>query len=381
MSLIISDEHFNDPYLTYHSLINNDGIHWSSQFDAWLVFDFTLIKKLLEGDLLSSKKNKLSKIEGSAINFPLLNNFYNHWLMYNDDPIHGEMRSWAVKLLKEQQANIELVTFNTCLIDAVNKLQSESSSFEFVEKYSKNIASIVLSKLYKCESNKINTLLGETENIVDLLGSMKITKELLISADLSLKKVFVFIEQIVDIEELKRMTTFDWEDILSLLGNILLDGYKSLHTLISNVSYNILLNDLKNTELVIGEFTKSVEEFIRYDPPFQYISRTVKADISLNGNEIKGGQKMMLFIAAANRCPCASINPRLLDYESTGSTDHLSFGYGKHYCIGASIVRQTLRSILNPLLNELHKFQLVKPVVWQQSYGYRAFNTMELARK
>jgi cytochrome P450 len=95
----------------------------------------------------------------------------------------------------------------------------------------------------------------------------------------------------------------------------------------------------------------AVQECIRYVTPLAHMRRTATADAELFGNEIKQGDKLILWYISANRDETVFENPDKLIVTRDNARRHLSFGYGIHRCVGARLAELQLRV----LLEEMHE--------------------------
>jgi cytochrome P450 len=81
-----------------------------------------------------------------------------------------------------------------------------------------------------------------------------------------------------------------------------------------------------------------VEETLRYDASSQIIARTVAADFTSHGQTVAAGQRLLLLIGSANRDPATFAQPDRYDLDRDTSA-LISFGAGRHYCLGANLAR------------------------------------------
>lgn len=81
-----------------------------------------------------------------------------------------------------------------------------------------------------------------------------------------------------------------------------------------------------------------IEETLRYDASSQVIARTVAEDYTAHGQVIAAGQRLLLLIGAANRDPATFPRPDEFDLDRDTSA-LISFGAGRHYCLGANLAR------------------------------------------
>jgi cytochrome P450 len=93
-----------------------------------------------------------------------------------------------------------------------------------------------------------------------------------------------------------------------------------------------------------------VEEVARLDPPFNFHYRAVKRSCELSGFELDPGDRLMLLWASANRDPAHVDGPDELRLDRKHGKDHMTFGRGRHFCIGAAVARLEARIVCEELL-------------------------------
>lgn len=93
----------------------------------------------------------------------------------------------------------------------------------------------------------------------------------------------------------------------------------------------------------------AVEEILRFESPVQGLSRVTRREVTLHGRRIPEGARVHLLWASANRDPRAFPEPDRFDPTRTPN-NHLAFGFGIHFCLGASLARTELRVGLEALL-------------------------------
>jgi cytochrome P450 len=89
---------------------------------------------------------------------------------------------------------------------------------------------------------------------------------------------------------------------------------------------------------------------LRYDSPVQATVRVALEDVELGGQLLPKGALAICAIGAANRDPAVFADPDRLDVGRR-EVHHLSFGFGAHFCLGASLARLEARSAFRGLLD------------------------------
>jgi cytochrome P450 len=101
----------------------------------------------------------------------------------------------------------------------------------------------------------------------------------------------------------------------------------------------------------------AVEELLRYESPSPVQARYVTKDVEHYGQAIPQGSVVLLLTAAANRDEREFPEPDRFDIRRT-ITHHLAFGYGVHFCLGASLARLEGRVALDELLQRFPTWEV-----------------------
>jgi len=96
----------------------------------------------------------------------------------------------------------------------------------------------------------------------------------------------------------------------------------------------------------------AVEEILRYASPVTHIMRTATREVEMHGQKIRAGDRVVIWNASANRDQAAFPDPDRFDVGRTPN-DHLAFGHGEHFCLGANLARLEVRVILEELQERL----------------------------
>jgi cytochrome P450 len=100
-----------------------------------------------------------------------------------------------------------------------------------------------------------------------------------------------------------------------------------------------------------------IEETIRYDSPSQMLARTVTKDFASHGQTVRAGDRLVLVVGAANRDPAVFPDPDRYDLERDTSS-LISFGSGRHYCLGANLARLEAKVALGEFTRRVARFEI-----------------------
>jgi cytochrome P450 len=102
----------------------------------------------------------------------------------------------------------------------------------------------------------------------------------------------------------------------------------------------------------------AIDELLRYEAPSPIQARYVTRDVVHHGEKIPAGSVVALLNASANRDHRAFENPDDFDIRRRGERNHLSFGFGVHFCLGASLARLEGRVALDEVLNRFPEWDV-----------------------
>jgi cholest-4-en-3-one 26-monooxygenase len=101
----------------------------------------------------------------------------------------------------------------------------------------------------------------------------------------------------------------------------------------------------------------AVEEVLRWTSPIKNMARTTTADVELTGVNIPGGAKVVVLYESANFDENHFANADVFDIERAPN-DHIAFGFGPHFCLGAALARAELTAIVGQVLERLPNLRL-----------------------
>jgi cytochrome P450 len=96
-----------------------------------------------------------------------------------------------------------------------------------------------------------------------------------------------------------------------------------------------------------------VEEILRVVPPPAGMARTAVRDVEFMGQQIAAGERVYMWLAAANRDPLVFPDPDTIDFERANAADHVTFSTGHHRCLGSPLAKVEIAEILTTVLTEL----------------------------
>ena len=125
----------------------------------------------------------------------------------------------------------------------------------------------------------------------------------------------------------------------------------------------------------------AVEEMLRYDAPVQTLVRIARAESEIGGTRVEAGSLVAILFGAANRDPAQFPEPNRFDV-SRAPNDHVAFGEGIHFCIGAPLARLEARVAFEEIVMRFASMQLADsnaPLVYRGSMVTRGLRSLPLS--
>lgn len=152
------------------------------------------------------------------------------------------------------------------------------------------------------------------------------------------------------------------EDVNNVVFGLLLAGHETTTNMSANAILT-LLQDRDSWEAIVADkdlIPNAVEECLRFRPSVVAWRRLVRTDVELSGVSISAGSRILCFLPSGNRDETHVENGDVLDIYRSDARGHVSFGFGRHFCLGAPLARFELAVILEELTGRLPGMRLVE---------------------
>jgi cytochrome P450 len=152
------------------------------------------------------------------------------------------------------------------------------------------------------------------------------------------------------------------EDVIAFLFLMVVAGNETTTKLLGHAVFHLTrhpdqLAAVFDTPELVGSW---IEETLRYDTSSQLLARYLLEDVELHGRVAPQGSKLLLCLGSANRDERVFDRPD--DYDIFRNPDelakHLSFGGGRHFCLGANLARLEARVALAGLVERARSIEV-----------------------
>jgi cholest-4-en-3-one 26-monooxygenase len=167
--------------------------------------------------------------------------------------------------------------------------------------------------------------------------------------------------------------TLTTEQVLSE-GLLLVDGgAETTRTVIARTILDLIAHPEQWQALKDGaDLAVATEEFIRWVTPIHNMCRVAAVDADVGGQPIEAGQQLVLMYSSGNRDPAHFADPERYDVARSPN-NHIAFGFGTHFCLGAALARMEIRVFFAELVRRVRSLRLVPgtaPVEMPNAFVY-----------
>jgi cytochrome P450 len=170
-------------------------------------------------------------------------------------------------------------------------------------------------------------------------------------------------------------------ELLSTLGLLLIAGHETTVNLIGNGLLQFSRHPDEYAKLrsdVRGLRKGAVEEVLRFDPPVQITGRIAMTELTFDGHTLTPGSQGLCVIGGANRDP-DEFGTTANDFDITRSNNnHVSFGAGIHFCIGAPLARMEATVAFERFAERVESFELTEEPTYREAFVLRGLHKLPI---
>ena len=386
-----------DPYPFYHRLRAEEPVHFSQRLGTWVLTRYDNIMAVTRDKLLSSARmdfylNPISTQLHDRLG-PLTETM-SRWMSMNDPPDHTRLRGLVTEAFSPRMVD-GLAPRIQQICDSLIDAFGDHGQVDLIDHFAYPLPATVICEMLGIPSGDQQQFRAWSEDIVAFsAGSGIMLQHVAEQAQRSQSELVRYFRDLI--AQRRRRPK---EDLISALIALEKQGNKLTEMETHSMCVQLFVAGHETTTNLIGNgllalldhpavlrrlraeptFTRSaVEEFLRYSSPVQRAARVAGEDFQIRGNRIKEGDSVMLMFGAANRDPSQFADPDHLDIGREPN-NHLAFGWGPHFCIGAPLARLEARIAFATILRRLPEFHLTgKPLEWRPTMAMRGLKSLPI---
>jgi cholest-4-en-3-one 26-monooxygenase len=365
IDLLAPELYAGDPYPTYAWMRANEPVYWDEANQLWGISrydDIVRIEKDKE-TFISSDTEK----GGYRPNLPA-----DPAIIGLDDPMHHKRRNLVSRRFTPRAASAwedDIRAKVNRLIDGAVAAQEEHGSVEIVNEIAAPLPAMMIGKLLGFDEDDWPKLKHWSETTIAMGGGPRYFSEIGMTSAMEFAgacaELWAEKKQNPGDDVLSHYTTAEidgcpMDEAMVISDSLLLldGGAETTRTVIAHTIVNLFRNPEQLEKLRAGaDLTVAVEEFIRYVTPVHNMCRVAREDAVVNGVTIPKGNQVVLMYSSANRDESQFDDAEALDVTRTPN-NHIAFGFGTHFCLGASLARLEIKTMFEELLRRTKGWEI-----------------------
>ncbi len=369
-----------NPYPYYAHLRNHSPVYWVESLQSWAVSRYEDVAYVAKNTQLFSSAPIVPAILGELNPVPEVN-----WLISTDPPAHMALRKLVNKAFTPRMVGAlepRIKEIAAQLLDGIE----EGGDFDLVRDFSTPLPVMVIAEMLGVETERYRDFKRWSDDMLRATGGAIPPAELE-RLRASVDDLRHYFEQAI--EERRRNPKEDLitalvraeeerqalsaREVLAMCLLLLLGGNETTTNLLGNTVITLLSHpaELAKVRADLSLVPQMIEEMLRYESPVQAILRLATSDAEIAGSTIPAGGRVLILYGSANRDERQFPNPDTFDL-TRNPQDHLGFGFGIHYCLGAPLARLEARVAMDAFLRRFPRIQLREQRLnWVDSFVVR----------
>ncbi|UGQ11875.1 cytochrome P450 [Yinghuangia sp. ASG 101] len=348
-----------DPYPIYKRLREEAPLYYNEKYDFYAVSRHSDVQKGLgDWQTYSSSRGDILELIQAGIEFPPGS------LIFEDPPVHDIHRRLLARIFTPRRI-AELEPKARAYCKRALEPVTGADRFDLIETLSAEMPMRVIGMLLGIPEADQEIFRDRTDAALSTEGNRD-PKMRAQENNLSTEEFRDYVEwrkthpsddlmtelmtaEFTDENGVKRTLTDD--EVITYCTVVAGAGNETTGRLIGWFGATMARHPEQRAELVADRslIPNAIEEILRYEPTGPFTARYVAKDVELHGRTVPAGSAILFIQAAANRDPERFPDPDRFDIHRV--TQHMSFGVGAHYCLGAALARLEGRVAAEEILN------------------------------
>ncbi|MCV7410620.1 hypothetical protein AWC05_20565 [Mycobacterium florentinum] len=393
---ILSPDAVSDPYSYFAPLRDTRPVFWDARYKSWLLTSHDVVSRALRDDHFSSNRivpfidNKLTGPDADPL---ILQAFtvLKDWMVFQDEPGHARLRG-LVRTAFTPRAIAKMEEGVRKLSEQLLAAIDYGSEFDLIEHFAYPLPAMVIAEMLGVPLKDRGMFRRWAEDIGPLVsGGLDDPDRYQRAAGAMAELVEFFADMLRHyraqpadnlitalIRARDANDSLTEAEVIATCTLLMFGGHETTANLIANSVLALIRHPDEMDAFCEGLITPAdaVEEFLRYDGPGKAVVRLVGEEVEYGGEVLRPGQRVFIVLAAANHDPAVFGDPDALRLRRNAK-QHLSFGFGSHFCLGAPLARLEGRIALPLLANALRRFELAdRELKWQPVFLTRGLQEL-----
>ncbi len=392
----LSPEVIANPYPMYQLLRANDPVHWSPLMEAWVLTRYDdVVAVLTNPNMSADRRQAQNRLAQEAVRREEEFGPFGRTqtMLTSDPPEHTRLRRLVSKAFTPRVVETMRPRIQEIVDELLDGVQG-AGTMDIVRDLAYPLPVIVIAEMLGVPPDDREDFKRWSDEIVATLGPV-VAEDVLKRASQSIHDLSQYfrgiiaqrreepredlISSLIAAEEQGQILSED--ELLATAMLLLVAGNETTTNLIGNGMLALLRNpdQMRKLRDEPGLIQTGVEELLRYDSPVQGTGRVATEETAINGHVVTPGQVVFTSLGAANRDPAQFDEPDRLDITRSPN-EHVSFGDGIHFCLGAPLARAEGQIAIGTLLRRFPEPRLEQEnPPWGGSFILRGLKSLPVS--
>jgi pimeloyl-[acyl-carrier protein] synthase len=387
-----------NPHPMYRALREQKPVHFSEMIEAWILTRYDDVDAVLMDPRFSAERDnaktrfaEMARARRGEQDFGPFTRVPT--MLGSDPPVHTRLRRLVSKAFTPRAVQ-DLRPRIQEIVDELLDAAAAKGTFDLVADLAYPTPVIVIAEMLGVPTSDRTEFKRWSDDIVATLGGPFVSPDTVETARRSVNELVDYLHG--HIEDRRKEPQDDLisgliaaeedgsvlseDEIMATTILLLVAGNETTTHLIGNGTHALLNNRdqwdlLKNDPSLI---TSAVEELIRHDGPVQATARVATEPIYVAGITVDAWQVAMVLLGSANRDPAKYPDPDKLDI-TRNPTDHLGFGDGIHFCLGAPLARAEAQIAIGTLIKRFPGLKQESDPTWGGTFIIRGVKSLQVS--
>ena len=355
-----------DPYPTYRRLRDEAPIYYNERYDVWALSRHADVEKaLVSWETFSNARSDILEIVQSGMELP------SGVVLFEDPPVHTMHRGLMSRVFTPRRMSAleqQVRDFCAACLDPL----VGSDRFDFVADLGAEMPMRVIGMLLGIPDSEQTAVRDRSDAFLRTEAGkpMDVKKDAIANGEMYAEYIDWRVEHPSD-DLMTALLNAEFEDQTGTTRRLTRDEVLTYTQVLAGAGNETTGRLIGWLGKVLGDhpderrqlvadpslIPNTVEETLRFEPTGPHVARYVARDVEYYGTTVPAGSAILLLVGSANRDERRYEDPDRFDIHRDNA-QHLTFGYGLHFCLGAALARLEGRVALDEVLKRFPDWEI-----------------------
>jgi cytochrome P450 len=379
----------DNPYPLYSQLLAFAPVQWNDVLHAWTLARYAdVVATLTDARFSAERSAGETRPTGGAPRLTAVRS-----MLVSDPPDHTRLRALVQKAFTPRMVEQLRPRIIAIVGELLDRMAERSGAVDLIGDFAYPLPVVIIAELLGVPAEdrvKFHAWSGVVAASLDPLISESLASQVGDARDALhayLRGIIAerrrapradLISALVAVEE--QGDVLSEPELVIMCTLVLIAGHETTVNLIGNGMLALLRHpdELARLRADAALITSAVEELLRFDSPVQLTARIALENLQVGGRTIERGQWVLALLGAANHDPAQFPDPEKLDLTRTPN-NHVAFGRGIHFCLGAPLARLEAQIAIAALVRRYPTLTLAGEPVRRNQITLRGLSSLPVA--